>query len=1503
LRTKKRHKFAKLLIWIISIILFNIISLAILLQVPAIQTRLAQYLSRVLSGKTGFNITVNEVDIKWVDRFSLYGLNITDEYDHTLLTLESLDVNYKLGTALKEHIHLDKANLNGMKMYVHKEANDTFNISVLINRIKALNKKEGNKSTFAFSVDEINIYQSSFDFYRDDEVTDKKRFNPKKFNLSDIEAHLQSLVIVSDTFKVDIESLQALENTTGSIIHNLKTDYLISPRAMRFDSLYAHLGESKINNNLVFNYSGYNDLGLFTDSVGIEAELDKAFITSKELSLFSNYFDNINDNYVVSGSFQGEINDFRVRSFDLNLGQGSNLVGSLYFSGLPNIDETFIDISLKNSTIYENDIEQYVPSEGFKTYNRFKQVQLNGSLTGYIEDFVAYGNFKTNLGTIISDINLKIASNPALSSYSGKIQLDDFDLGSYIDNKYLGEITLEGNLKGKGFGVTTANFSFDGAIDSLEFRGYKYSNIQTSGKFEQEYFSGSLDINDPNLKLHTQNEIDLRNKANKIIISGELEYAQLSNLNIVGNHAMFKTKIEADFEGFTLDSLIGHVYLEDFYAENGDQKLLIESLTLVSEKEKGIRNIEFITDRANIKVWGDFNFTTAYRDLRYLGKEYLLSLINNKDSIANFYANQKNIRLDDEYSITTKIRFSNIDRFLKLFAPSLSLHSKTNIDIQYNHSRASTLSFQILNDSLSYDGNTFIDNNVNIDASKFRGRPEILAAADIQSTKQILRNNAILDDLMISAIWDNKKIDFNWYHTQLSLNNTNDLYGEIYFYRDSTQIHLNKSNLSLLDNVWTIQDNNFITIADQNINIQNLNISSVEQMITIAGVVSRNPEKTLSISANNLDIGIINPLISKDLSGRLSGEFAISNFYGSPTIVSNFYVDGFAINQFLVGNIFSSNDWNNDNKLFDIQLIVNREDSPMILLDGIFNPFDSQNALDLNASFMNARVDVAEPFIETLFSELQGGITGNMSITGPLNSPKISGEGLISNAGMKVNYLNTFYNVEGKWAFDSSAIYLKEMMITDINDSKATLNGSFTHQDFKNFRINLNGSMQRFLVLNTTASDNELFYGTGIATGTLAITGPIEDITIKAQAKTERDTKFYIPIGGLSSTEFEDYISFVDFSDTLSSLAIDAEQNVKVTGLNLEFDLDITEEAYTEIIFDITSGDIIRGRGNGHLGLKIDTKGEFTMLGAYEFVSGGYNFTMYNIVNKEFTIQPRSKITWTGDPYGGIMDIDASYKVITSLEPLVDTVYRDMPDIKRMYPAEVLLGLNGPLLTPDIEFKILIDDYPKSNVDLDTQIKGFLNTIAADQQELNRQVFSLLILRKFSRQNSFSSSATIGSSVSEFVSNQLSYWISQVDDNLTIDMDLGDLDVDALKAFQLRVSYEFLEGKLIVTRDGGFTNPDNVASVGSIAGDWTLEYLLSQDGKLRVKLFNRTNYNQLNSATGSASQALISGGFSLIFTTSFDHLSELFNSKKNKGQKEINTEPTSSAIKPEEIQY
>ncbi|MEJ2006268.1 MAG: translocation/assembly module TamB domain-containing protein, partial [Cyclobacteriaceae bacterium] len=430
---------------------------------------------------------------------------------------------------------------------------------------------------------------------------------------------------------------------------------------------------------------------------------------------------------------------------------------------------------------------------------------------------------------------------------------------------------------------------------------------------------------------------------------------------------------------------------------------------------------------------------------------------------------------------------------------------------------------------------------------------------------------------------------------------------------------------------------------------------------------------------------------------------------------------------------------------------------------------------------------------------------------GRLNSPFIRGEGVIENGQAHVNYLNTDYMLEGSFYVEPDRIGFQRVNLTDTRSQTAFLSGIIGHSNYKDFYMDLQGVMDRFTVLDTRARDNELFYGTGIATGEISFQGPVKNMAITARARTERGTRIFIPIGDSESFEQEEFIQFKDFGDTTAINADDIIKRVDLRGLKLDFDLEVTPAAYCEIIFDIKSGDIIRGRGNGDIKLQIDTKGDFNMFGDYEIQEGGYNFTLYNIINKEFEILPNSRISWYGDPYQGILDIDATYNQLASFLPLLiqqesDEVYSESVELRRKYPVQVLLDIEGPLLSPAVDFDIVSEDLPRNiniaerSVDLEFEFLRFKNSI--DEQELKRQVFSLIVLRKFSPLQSFNTGGAITSSVSELLSNQLSYWITQVDENLEIDVDLGALDNEAFNTFQLRLSYTFLDGRLRVTRAG-----------------------------------------------------------------------------------------------------
>ncbi|MBY0425462.1 MAG: translocation/assembly module TamB, partial [Cytophagales bacterium] len=404
-----------------------------------------------------------------------------------------------------------------------------------------------------------------------------------------------------------------------------------------------------------------------------------------------------------------------------------------------------------------------------------------------------------------------------------------------------------------------------------------------------------------------------------------------------------------------------------------------------------------------------------------------------------------------------------------------------------------------------------------------------------------------------------------------------------------------------------------------------------------------------------------------------------------------------------------------------------------------------------------------------------------------------------------------------------------------------------------------------------------------------------DNILITANISTDDGTRMFLPLSKNESVSRQNFITFVSKKQKDSSATtVDANKKIEIDSsrIRIDFEIEMTKDAYCEIIFDKKSGDIIRGYGNGLLRMNMDTKGEFTMYGNYTISQGAYNFTMLNIINKGFTIKPGSRVSWNGDPLNAQLDITAFYTQNVSLMPIlpVDTAAMNKNSaFTRRYPTVINLNLRGNMLKPDISYGLEIKDYPTNidNYPIDLYVKAFLASLQSNEQEMNKQVFSLLVLKSFlsntdSRFTNLSQSAF--GSVSELVSNQLNNWLSQVDENLQIDIDLNGLDRNALNAMRMRLSYSLLQGRLRITRDGGFTNTKNQASTYAVLGEWTVEYLLTKDGILRLKMFNKNNPNAEVTALDANSNGF-AGGFSLLHTQSFDNLNDLFKKKEKEEEK------------------
>lgn len=1485
---------------IVSILLCIILALTAL-QIPYVQTKLIHATADYITEKTGFPTSIKEIHIQWFDRIRAKGVKIQDPDGFPMIHAADIFLDFEL-SALWQHDEkvIDYVEIDSAKVYARITLFDdtlkNLNLTEFFNRIRQLNTGESSGKIPSLIFDEVVLTNSIFiyqDTRKEQPLTD---FNYNNFNISQIDAHLYQFNVRSDTIQMQIETLNAFVPANDLPIHSVTGQFRYSRKALEFNGVEAKIGKSIIRDTVLMAYESPEDLQEFNTRVDLTGHFKNSKIHSEDLGLFVPELKKINDLYRLTGKFRGRVNNFHLSDALLELGKATKLKGEIRMEGLPNIDETFMNYDLDDSYVLVDDLRPYLKGTTVERMKALHHFNLDGRLIGFVNDFVAHGKFDTEMGTIVSDINLKLTPDINSSEYSGKLALIDFDLGQYAQNNLVGKITLNGNINGKGLSMEKADFRLEGDISSFELKDYNYKNIKTKGRFKNKYFEGSLDINDPNAEASFSGSIDLKNNEEKFVLNTTISTLNLLPLNLSKRNVSINGKAVVNAAGLALDSILGEGIISSALIKVDEQSLPIDTLSIYSLKSIEGRKITLNSDLVNLSLEGQFVPTLAYKNIKQLLNEYLLTIKNNSENIDEYYAS-KNLNNMEDYNINLELTVNKLNPLLNLFEDSLYIAPETTIKGNLTGGFTSVAKIDFQSDSIQYRNNAFKNTLSEITLSKTIDNSSVLGAFFLKSEKQQIGKAIKTQDLVLESTWNNDLIDFNLQLDQQKISNHVYVNGAFEFLKDKTRLSFNDSDIILFENKWELPRDNFITFSADQIAFDGFELTHGNQRISLNGRLNKQADESLELLIDSVNLNNLNPVLLKPIEGIISGRIDFLDIYEDFKVNIIASVEDFKVDNFKVGDITATTFYNNLQKKSDITFLVNQQELLIGSIKGTYEHKKENDQLKLDARLQEAPLYILEPFFDAYFSSVQGTATGNVKITGTPLKPILDGQGKIDNGGLSVNYLNTFYKFSGDFSADQSNINFHNLTLVDEENNLGGIDGSIKHDFFKNWALDINGQVNKFLVLNTTAKDNEMFYGTGYGTGSISFKGDVNNLMISAKAKTEPGTRIFIPIGESNDVEQQEFINFVSFNDTTSQSPDETSNETDLSGISLDLALEVTTDAYSEIIFDIKSGDIIRGRGEGDLRLALEPTGEFSMFGDFFIREGGYNFTLYNIINKEFDILPDSRISWYGDPYQGQMNIKASYKQLASLKPIIPEVAtlpstENLPvAIKRQYISTVLMDLNGPLLLPNIDFDIEVEGLPNNEVELPDGSIIDMNLLFSrfkerwDEQEFNRQVFSLIVLRRFSPLQSFSTEGSLVSSVSELLSNQLSYWVTQVDENLEIDLNLGSLDEEAFNTFQLRLSYTMLDGRLRIVRDGGFTNPyDNSDSkVPGIIGDWTVEYLLTPDGKLRVKMYNRTNYNTVD--LNQSQNSYITTGFSIQHTQSFDEIKELFRKSREKSQK------------------
>lgn len=1477
-------------------IIVLVFSSLLILQLPSVQKKLVERFVGSINNESGFTVSVDTFYMRWYDRLHIGNMRIIAPDGDTLIAVKEFEVNYEFFNFFdSKSININAVQVHGAEVNLvnipDSIGGSNLNIDLLIKYFKnRFSSSQNSGRVKKIQIGEINIENSRLSYSNTGSYSIINGFDYQHFRLDLDQGNFTGIQVASDTISFRVADFQISDEKTNFKIEDLSTDFKASNKFIKFNNLILKTKNSRISDSLTLSFDSPNDFANFYEKVTFSAYLNNTTIDPADLQkLIPN--DNWTKHVKISGVLLGTVSDFNFNDMTIALGT-SQISGNLFVKGLPKIKDTFFKAQIKPSHIELTDFQTLMTKQINQFLNPLQEIYFTGTFSGLPNDFVCNGIFDTAIGKIQSNINYKLPDDELHKpNYSGNLSLEAFDLGRMLkDTVAFQNVDFFGSIIGSGLMLEDADFLLDGNINSIGINNYIYKNITTHGKFKNQFFDGDLRIADPNFKLQLSGSVDLRSNKNDIFVKARLDSALLKNINLTKRELFLSSDVLINTHGLNLDSINGTVAFKNLTLRHQEQTIELDSIKVISINENGKQNLNVRSSVLDLSMVGDYSFQRLFNDLpRFLTD--IKSKIKNEKIVNDDTLNDTFSKRP--YQANFSMRLHDVNPILSFMGINMEVSSNGDIHGSFRNDSISNFNVFAQVDTIRQKSQELIDNELSLNFSKTKENVILDASLLAKSKKQILSKNFTTNNFCLEGYWDNN-------NTGIELNLGDDkndsfinLNASLKLLSEGTQIKFNPSVIRLLGENWDIDKSNNILVNGTELEVRNLNFSHYNQLVRINGLISDDPKNKIEIDIQNFEASFLNSFSSNKFEGVLNSKIELYKSNSTRFFNNTLTVDSLKIDDVLFGNIDLKNYFNSDNNVHNISLNLDRLGSQIIVAEGLYDHNKTIDPLSAKIFLKNANLILLDPLISHIITIGKGNATGNFELLGTLLEPRFYGEAKVTDGEVTINYLKTMYKTSGTIALTPNQIQFKNLDLLDEFNNSGNFSGYISHVNFYKMAVQFYSNFSNFQLLNTVAKDNELFYGTAYCNGNINIKGPISDINITSHLETGQNTRFFIPITNTASSEKKDFIQFNSFTKQKMDVK---ERKISTTpeisGLTIDIDLDVTPDAYTEIIFDIKTGDIIRGRGQGNLKLFVDTKGDFTMHGGIDFTEGAYNFTLYNFVNKEFSIKPGSRINWSGDPYLGDLDITASYSQFTSIAPiLTDLSVTDDPIIKRKYPVIVLLKLDGPMLSPNVNFDIDGEEIPTNVVTTTGQsvrLKLEFDTFKSrlDEQGLLRQIFSLMVLRKLSPLYNFESvgGRALYNSMSELLSNQLSYWLSQVDQNLEIDFDLGTLDQQAINTLQLRLSYSFLNGRLRISKNGQFGNPSAQSELSTLVGDWSISYLLTPDGKFNIKMYSRSGVNQIQNPL-NPNEVPITTGASLSYTKNFNKISDIWRSKRSKKRK------------------
>ena len=1366
-----------------TLVLLSIIvplGLSLLLSVPSVQNFVASAAARKASELLGTRIEVGRVDLKLINRIAIEDFYVEDFAGDTLLFVRKLDAGIlDLGLAGRG-IVLGKVRLDGGGFHLRKGPDGEMNIRRIVDKMRG-DKPKGD-GRFRLSISDIEARDMDFTM----------RLAPRPYrggvDYSDLQlrgftADLNDFSIGGGDIAMGIDRL-VFKERSGFEVRDMSVEKLtVRDGKLLFERMGIETPDSHLSFPHVYlvgdTWSSYKN---FTDSVEIDAVSVGSTVSTASLQYFVPS--------LAGRSLTLDDVDLSTRNtvsaFEVSLTRASVFSSEIALEatsrGLPDMDEAYIDARISKLTTSAADINAIM--KGFtgrplsesavNMISRAGKLHVEGDFKGGFSDFKAVSTLSTAAGNANVTLSMREAGAGVRAIWCGAV-LGALNAGRVADVKNLGcvwaDVSFNGTLSEQGRISGDVNAEISGA----EFLGYRYHDIAVKGRVDGKGFDGEVISADPNLDFDFGGVLDFNSSVPWYDVALNLRRADLARLEINRRDSVsvLSAVMSAHAHGIGMDNLNGYVEVKDARYVYDADTLSTPSMKLTGRNSEQSKYLNFDSEFFGV----EFQSRLSYRDMF----DYLKTFLRGYLPVLYDGGGEDGIGTDDRllyasdagsYSLLT-LDVKDVDRLLPAVVPYMQLSPGTSLSFMFNpYSEQFSLSAR--SDYVEFKN--ILMTKVSVSSGN-RGDSLSLYvnSEDFYAGKFFLPNMAVMGGakdghVNLSTMFSNKKDDFSaLLGLRADMTQTEDAGTRI-------SMRFSPSYVMRGDKRWRITTSG-IVYDTQRIVIRDFAIRSGDNVLRVDGVASRSAEDTLRMTLHDFDIG---PLLNAtremgyEVGGTTNGYADMSSALRGGRLFAHIMVDSMHVNDTKVAPLLLESGWDFQSERVRFDVLNRRTDEQVIR--GFFSPSDGRFLA--NAKLDSLDLSLMNPVLGTVIADNRGKANAAMRVTGTFKHAVLSGVIDIPQYSTRIPYTNVTYSMNNAVIdIADNVLSLRKTSARDSQGGSAEVGLTVDLNSLKDIRYDVSVRPDNILVLNTTEKDNSQFYGKVYASGYASIRGSRLGTDMTVVATTKGKSEFFLPLGGKRDFAQDDFIVFweagrpaVDSTNFLmrKKMMYERKQKQKRGGsssFSMNMTVNVTPDAEFQLVIDPSTGDVIKGRGQGTVDMHINPKNdEFSMYGTCSITEGSYQLTLLDLAKYKFEIADGSSITWTGEPEDALLDITAVYRLKTSIAPLMN--YTDEYQ-RRPVPVECFIYLSDRLSQPTVRFDVQVPT-------ADTETKNVLANALNSQESIATQFFWLLAFKSFISEGSTTAqtigAGSFGSTATGFqlLSNSISNWLSTSKYNIIV---------------------------------------------------------------------------------------------------------------------------------------